>query len=179
NGGWAAIIARINKDGRTGSADVPLKTGGPAHFTAANPGDWASRLRIRIDDDIDPDVAAANPPDTIFNLRVKDLGTGATESFRNVSITSGHPRFITDVLKSSSQLLRGPATLAALPTKSGSPAAGASDPFDDPSSIAVTVGTHADGSAITATELYSGANMRDNKQGLYQLENADLFNLLV
>src|SRR5262249_20165034 len=36
-----------------------------------------------------------------------------------------------------------------------------------------------DGSAITATELYSGANMRDNKQGLYQLENADLFNLLV
>jgi len=179
NGGSDAIIVRIHNGALTGNAAVPLSGGGTATFTAASPGGWAAQLRIRVDLDIDPDVVAANPANTMFNLKVKDLGTGVTEVHRNVSITGTHPRFATAVLSQASQLLRGPATIGAQPTANAAPAANAPDPFDDPSSTAVTVGANADGSAVTANELYSGANMRANKQGLYQLEKADLFNLLV
>jgi phage tail sheath protein FI len=113
----------------------------------------------------------------MFNLRIKDLVTGAIEVHRNLSITAGHSRFVTDVLAQSSSMLRGPATVASRPSASGP--ATASDPFTDPSSTSVTVAAGGDGSAITAAQLHSGANMQTNKQGLYALENADLFNLLV
>src|SRR6185503_13093660 len=59
------------------------------------------------------------------------------------------------------------------------PAATASDPFDDPSATAVTVAANPDGSPITAAEVYSTPGMRAGKLGLYQLEKADLFNILV
>ncbi|MDE2628220.1 MAG: phage tail sheath family protein [Burkholderiales bacterium] len=179
NGGSDAIIVRLHNGALTGSAGVALSAGGPAVFTAAYPGGWAARVRIRIDLDLDPDVVAANPANTMFNLSVKDLAAGTIEQHRNLSISATHPRFATAVLKQASQLLRGPATIAAQPTASGAPAATATDPFDDPSATAMTVGANPDGSAITATQLHSGVNLRANKQGLYQLEKADLFNLLV
>jgi len=179
NGGADAIIVRIHNAALTGNAAVPLSGGATATFTAASPGGWAARLRIRVDLDLDPDVVAANAANTMFNLRVKDLGSGVTEAHRNLSITSAHPRFASAVLAQASTLLRGPGTISAQPTANGAPAANAPDPFDDPSSTAVTVGNNADGTAVTAAQLYSGANMRANKQGLYQLEKADLFNLLV
>jgi hypothetical protein len=176
NGGSDAIIVRVHNAALTGSATLPPAAG---TFTAASPGAWAAQLRVRVDLDLDPDVVAANPANTMFNLNVKDLGTGTIEQHRNVSITATHPRFASAVLEQASQLLRGPSAIAAQPSANGAPAATATDPFDDPSSTPVTVGANADGSAITATQLYSGANMRTNKQGLYQLEKADLFNLLV
>ena len=182
NGGAEALIVRLHNGAATGSANVPLSGAGDpdAAFTAANPGNWATRVRIRIDHDVDPDVASANPANSMFNLLVKDLATGATEAHRNVSITSTHPRFISAVLAQSSALLRGPAaTLPSRPTASTAPAATAADPFDDASSVAMTVGGTGDGNPVGAAQLYSGANLRSNKQGLYQLENADLFNLLL
>jgi phage tail sheath protein FI len=179
NGGSDAIIVRIHNGGLTGSAAVPLSGGGTGSFDAASPGGWSSKLRIRVDLDLDPDVVAANPVNTMFNLRVKDLGTGTTEVHRNLSITPLHPRFATAVLSQASNLLRGPTAIASQPSANGAPAATASDPFDDPSATPVTVAATPDGTAITANELYSAANMRANKQGLYQLEKADLFNLLV
>jgi phage tail sheath protein FI len=179
NGGADAVIVRIHNGAVTGNAAVPLSGGGTATFTAAYPGGWAGRLRLRVDLDLDPDVVGANPANTMFNLRVKDLTTGTIELHRNLSITSTHPRFATAVLAQGSKLLRGPATIASQPAANGAPAATASDPFDDPSATAVTVGASPDGAAVTAAQLYSAANMRANKQGLYQLEKADLFNLLV
>ena len=179
NGGSDAVIVRVHNSALTGNASAALAGGGTAVFTAANPGGWAAKLRIRIDLDLDPDVVAANPANTMFNLRVKDLGTGTTEVHRNLSITATHPRFASAVLAQASHLVRGPATIGAQPTASAAPAATATDPFDDPSATALTVGANPDGAAITANELYAGANMRTNKQGLYQLEKADLFNLLV
>jgi Bacteriophage tail sheath protein len=179
NGGADAIIVRIHNGAVTGAASVPLSGGANASFTAANPGAWASNLRLRVDLDLDPDVVSANPANTMFNLRVKDLVTGVVEVHRNLSIDSAHPRFATAVLAQASQLLRGPAAIGAQPTANAAPAAGATDPFDDPSATSVTVGANAEGAAVTANELYSAANMRTNKQGLYQLEKADLFNLLV
>ncbi len=175
NGGSDALIVRVHKGALT--AQTPAAPAA-AQFRAANPGAWGARLRLRVDHKVDAAIVSTNPPDTMFNLRVKDLGTGVTETFLNVSITLGHPRFVSEVLLQSSRLLRGaPATLTARPAISGPPAATATDPFDDPSATALTVGTDADGTAIDAA-VVSGPNLRSNKQGLFALERADLFNLL-
>lgn len=179
NGGSEALIVRIHNGASAGTASAPLSGGGNATFTAANVGAWASQLRLRFDLDLDPDLVAANPANSLFNLRVKDLATGVIESHRNVSIVATHPRFVSAVLKQSSTLLRGPAALASRPTASGAPAASSTDPFTDPTSLAVTVAGTADGSAVTANELHSAAGLRAAKRGLYRLENADLVNLIV
>jgi uncharacterized protein len=180
NGGADAIVVRIHKDAVTGSGDVTLADGTKATFKAAYPGAWANKLRIRVDLELDPTVVAANPADTMFNLQVKDLETGALEQHRNLSITPTHPRFATAVLKQASKLVRAPATLTKQPKGSDPPDPKATDPFDDPSAVAIVVaGTKPDGDPVTAAELYSTANMQTNKQGLYQLEKVDLFNLLV
>lgn len=174
NGGSQALIVRVHKNALL--AQTPAAPA-PAVFSAANPGAWGARLRLRVDHDIDPDIAAANPANTLFNLRVKDLGSGATETFLNLSITAGHPRFAGEVLKQASRLLRGAPTLAARPAASVAPAASAADPFDDPSATALAVAANADGAAITAAQV-SAAGLRAGKRGLFALEKSDLFNLL-
>lgn len=177
NGGSDALIVRVQKGAVAGTASVSLAGGGSATFTAASPGAWAEHLRVRIDTDIDPEVASANPPSTLFNLRVKDLATGVTETHLNVSITQGQPRFVSEVLKQSSKLLRGPAaTLAALPTPNAAAAATAPDPFNDTTATSVANGVD-DGSPIDGTQV-SDPGLRASKNGMFALEKADLFNLL-
>ena len=171
NGGSDALIIRVHNGAAPAKNDP---------FEAANPGTWGKRVRLRVDHDIDPDVEAANvaagfPAGTLFNLKVKDLGTAVTETFLNVSITSGHPRFVSDVLAQSSRLVRGTATFGAVPPASGSTTA--SDPFDDPTAIALDGGA-SDGSDVGAGQIVSGANLRLDKKGVFALEKADLFNLL-
>ncbi len=180
NGGSDAIVVRVQNGAPTGSASIALSGGGTATFSAASPGAWGAKLRIRVDLDLDPDVVSANAPNTMFNLTVKDQATGSIEMHRNVSITAGHPRFASDVLAQASTLLRGPASITAQPTAHAATSTMA-EPFDDPlyaTPVTVT-GANPDGSAITANEVYSASGMRANKQGLYQLEKSDLFNLLV
>ena len=174
NGGSDALIVRVHKNALI--AQSPAAPA-PAVFSAAHPGDWGTRLRLRVDHDIDPDIVAANTANTMFNLRAKDLGSGMTETFLNVSITAGHPRFVTEVLKHSSRLLRSAASLAARPAVNGLPAPTAIDPFDDPSATALVAGASADGAAITAAEV-SAASLRAARKGIFALERADLFNLL-
>jgi uncharacterized protein len=171
NGGSDALIIRVH-NGATPAKNDP--------FVAANPGTWGKRVRLRVDHDIDADVEAANvaagyPANTLFNLKVKDLATAVTETFLNVSITSGHPRFVSDVLRQSSNLVRGAATFSAVPPASGSTTA--SDPFDDSTATALDT-DGSDGSPIGAAQIVSGANLRLDKKGVFALEKADLFNLL-
>ena len=175
NGGSEALIVRVHRDALTAQSPAAPAT---AIFSAAYPGAWGAKLRLRVDHDIDADVE----PDsairaTMFNLRVKDLSSGVTETSLNVSFTADHPRFITGVLKQSSRLLRSAATLTARPAVNGPPAASAIDPFDDPSATALLVAANADGTAITAAQV-SAAGLRATKRGIFALEKADLFNLL-
>jgi phage tail sheath protein FI len=177
NGGSDALIVRVHNGAVAGTASIALAGGGSGTFTAANPGAWASRLRMRIDTTIDPEVAAENPANTLFNLRVKDLTTGVTEAHLNVSITLGQPRFVSEVLKQTSKLLRGPAvTLTGLPTPNTAAPATAPDPFTHASATSVSTGA-ADGSTVSGTQI-SAAGLRATKQGVFALEKADLFNLL-
>ena len=163
NGGSDALIVRVHNSAQT--AQTPAAPT-PALFSAANPGAWGNRLRLGVNHNIDDAVEAANvaagfPANTLFNVEVEDLGTGVRETFLNVSITTGHARFVSEVLRQSSSLLRGAATFAARP------AAG--------TGTALTGGT--DGSPVDGAQI-SDASLRAGKKGFYALEKADLFNLL-
>ena len=174
NGGSDALVVRVH-NGAVAAQTPALPAA--AVFSAANPGAWGDRLRIRIDHDVEAEIVAANLANTMFNLLVKDLATGVLETYLNVSITVGHPRFVSQVLLDQSRLLRGAATFAGRPAANVAAPAGTPDPFDHASATALAGG--ADGSAITDAQVVSGPGLRAAKRGLFALEKADLFNLLV
>lgn len=174
NGGSDALVVRVHNNAV--AAQMPALPAA-ALFSAASPGAWGNRLRVRVDHDVEAEVAAANLPNTMFNLRVKDLDTGVIETFLNVSITAGHPRFVSQVLRDQSRLLRGAAALAARPAAGQAIPPGPADPFDPANATTLAGGD--DGSAVGDAQISSGPNLRSLKLGLYALEKADLFNLLV
>ena len=73
NGGSDALIVRVHNGAlasRTPAAPGPLQ------FEATDPGTWGNRLRLRVNHDIEAELANLNPPNlpnTLFNLSVKDL----------------------------------------------------------------------------------------------------------
>lgn len=155
NGGRDALVVRVH-GGAVAARDTAADGGW--QFEAASPGRWGNQLRLRVDHD------AAPPADeTWFNLRVQDLQTQAVELFQNLSITAGHPRFASAVLARDSQLLRGAPTFAARPAAHAD-------------GVALTGGD--DGTPIGGAQV-AGAGLRAAQRGLYALEKAALFNLLV
>jgi phage tail sheath protein FI len=174
NGGTDALIVRVHNGADT--AQMPAAPAA-AVFSAANPGGWGNQPRVRVDFDVEADIVAANAPNSMFNLRVRDLGTGLTETYLNLSITAGHPRFASQVLLDQSRLLRGAASYAARPAANAALTPATPDPFDPANCTALTGG--AEGNPVGATQISSGPNLRSLKRGLFALEKADLFNLLV
>jgi hypothetical protein len=91
NGGGQAIIVRLfHEDPGNPSANPPVPkplttaplTIGDFKIVAANPGKWGVGLRAAIDlDNRSDEVAAAMgvTKNDLFNLTVRDTGTGATE----------------------------------------------------------------------------------------------------
>ncbi|UUZ68720.1 hypothetical protein LP416_01900 [Polaromonas sp. P2-4] len=127
NGGSDALVVRVHSGAV--AAQTPALPAA-ALFSAANSGAWGNRLRIRIDHDVEPEIVAANTANTMFNLRVKDFATDAVETFLNLSIATGHPRFVSQVLLDQSRLLRSAAAIAARPAANAViPPAGPLDPF--------------------------------------------------
>jgi hypothetical protein len=164
---------------------------------AAYEGAWGNSLRARVErpkkDEELPDslralgFAAAD----IFNLTVRDMGTGVTETFFNLTLNDVNkpsPRAVNKVLENESKLLR-------VLDSTGVPEAsddGISDadkkiaPFskDDVDKRSVGVSDKAgDGSDLGRADFTTGPNLEANKQGLYALEllfaRDGLFNLLV
>ncbi len=176
NGGGQAIIVRcFNSAGET-LAKVSIDG---LDLEAAEPGAWGNKLRIRIDYDtrpLLPDEAA----DSLFNLSVKDTGTGQTEIFRNVSVTAGNARRIDTVLTNDSLLLRATAVPGSRPGKSADIGSGENpDPFSDsfPARYSVIATEANDGGALTAAQI-TDSSLEAGKKGMYALLDADLFNLL-
>lgn len=173
NGGSDALVVRVHNGAV--AARAPDDDDGWL-FQAASPGAWGNGLRVRIDYQVPQEVVDANAADTMFNLRVKDMDTQLVENFLNLSTTAGHPRFVGDVLAQQSRLLRGRDSYEARPDASDVPDPLPADLFADATSTALEGGE--DGDAIGADQL-TGAGFRDAKRGLFALEKADLFNLLV
>jgi phage tail sheath protein FI len=171
NGGRDALVVRTGR--LTGTpADRAKKStfstgSGTTKFAleSASEGVWADRLRVRIDHDVG--VTGT------FNLSVKHLGTQEIEVFRNLSVTETDANYAGRVLENQSRLLRATDLPSTRPAASGNPAATATDPFDDPSSIALTGGV--DGAQAVTDLIPASAT---GKTGIYALEKADLFNLL-
>ncbi len=171
NGGADALIIRVHNGATAASVTI-----GGLGLIAANPGLWGEALRVRIDHNTRP-VLPGEGADTLFNLTVRDTGTGATETFLNVSTEGGNKRFVTSVLTQESRLVRvNGAVPTTRPAANGNPPAGIDPMVNDASSTAF--GNNGDdGSAITDSQI-SAAALETPKQGLWALEKADLFNLL-
>jgi phage tail sheath protein FI len=172
NGGADALIVRVH----TGATAATVSIGGLG-LIAASPGLWGESLRVRIDHNTRP-LLPGEGADTLFNLTIRDTGTGATESFLNLSTESGNKRFVTNVLTQESKLVRvNGAVPATRPTPASGPPPAGADPMTDNASSTAFGSDGDDGTAITDAEI-SAATLEAPKRGLWALEKADLFNLL-
>ncbi|OGO00371.1 MAG: phage tail protein [Chloroflexi bacterium RBG_13_51_52] len=179
NGGTDAIIVRVVHSGDATATDNAVKatvTANELNLEAASEGDWGNDLRVRLDDDT-RDLETGESAGSLFNLTVKDNGTGEIESFRNVSTDASHKRYVKQVLELESALVRVTGSVPTTVTPHASVSAGA-DPFADAlSGTAYDISNDDgdDGDDIDDTDILG---VESSKTGLYALENTDLFNLL-
>jgi uncharacterized protein len=183
NGGSQALIVRsIHDSGTTAQQDTRATlTIGTFKLEARNEGSWGTKLRTRIDyftRPIDTTIPGETAT-TLFNLSIKDLKTGIIESFFNVCTKPEHPRYVTRILEEQSNLVRiqAPGTVpAARPTDDANVVLG-DDPFDPAKTTSKAFGTDGhEGTVHAETDLVPAS---PNKKGVYALDTADLFNLLV
>jgi phage tail sheath protein FI len=180
NGGAQAVIVRLYKkkagDGVNDFAKVTLTN---LDLTAASRGSWGNGLRVRIDDKVSADIAARYglAASDLFNLTVRDGGSGAIETFLNVTVKES-PRRVDRVLTNESALLRVASTLPGtnVPPKSGDPAAGKTIWTDDNASTPVVAAGQASDSDPLDLTTYQGSDT--DKTGIFALKKTDLFNLL-
>ena len=179
NGGGQALIVRtVNAGGggSTAASAATLTLAAGTTLAAASPGSWGRNLRASIDH------TTSNPLDTnLFNLMLFDDpastadsagrgGSGTRETFRNVSIDTGSPRFVTKILQEQSKLAQVQALGAARPTIQANIAPAATSGSDG-----VLAGTVVATTAAAANEIIGVAAA---KTGINGLLKADLFNLL-
>jgi phage tail sheath protein FI len=206
NGGGQAIIVRLYNTDTTAGAPATNSTikVGAFKFAAASKGSWGANLRASIDTNVSADVAARYglTAADLFNLTIREVdATGATvnsEIYRNITVKNS-PARVDQVLAANSNLLNWegawpPSPLPAIAAsdddvtkaQAALAAAQAAQP-QVPANIAAaqTALTAAlaavaasDGRPLTMAASFTPANAQANKQGLYALEGADLFNLL-
>ncbi|HEY4114155.1 MAG TPA: phage tail sheath C-terminal domain-containing protein [Rhizomicrobium sp.] len=183
NGGAQAIIVRVaTRSGGSAAAAATYTIGGVV-FEAAWPGSWGSNLVLTIDhntkDTSDVSlfnltiVDGTNPDGSkVLSDAMKRGGSGMRETFYNVSADPSDPRFVATILEQQSQLLR---VQSGLPTASPytAPAAGNAG-----GSYGAPTANGSDGTTIGATEVSAPANATAGT-GLWALDQADIFNLLV
>jgi uncharacterized protein len=178
NGGGQAIIVRIT-GGTASAAEVETSRG--LSLVASSEGVWANQIRARYAG-VDPEVADAAAAslgvstNDVFNLIIRDGATGEVETFPNVTLIDS-PRRVDRILRAGSRLVRVPDP-AAMGT--------AINVHTTPPTVTNIWGDNAHSSAVT-TLGSNGLGLDDDaiigsensKTGIYALEKADLFNLLV
>src|SRR6185369_5538657 len=170
NGGRDALIVRVQSGGGAATLAFP----GGYSFAAASEGEWGRKLRVRAEA---APAGAGEAADSRFNLLVKDTGSGVVERYLNLSTDPNHSRYLTRVLTAESNLIRSTGAIpAARPTASGAAPAGV-DPLDDNASSTAFAQDGGDGNALTDASISSAA-LEAPRQGIWQLDHADLFNLL-
>lgn len=179
NGGSQAIVVRLYRADGAVNTNADLDANGFA-LQAAYSGAWGNYLRARVDHDTRP-LQPGEAANSLFNLSIRDDATGVIEEFRNLSITAGHPRQADRVLNNESRLVTATAPPATRPARHEPLAPAGKTVWDDNSpatnSKVLDGGKASDGLALSQAE-FIGAGKEGAKQGLYALEDADLFNLL-
>lgn len=187
NGGAQAIVVRCySPDAANASAQMTIGGAGGLVLEGVSPGTWGNQLRARIDYETRP-LPDGTPDPALFNLSVKDAGTGRIEIFRNIVVIPGDARRVDTVLENGSLLVGATTVPAARPPDHDAIGAGENpDPFSEDFAGRYTIVDPAaappgvfgsDGNALTETEISDGA-LEAPKEGMYALLNADLFNLL-
>jgi len=171
NGGSQAVIVRVATRG-AGAASAATFSGfdNSLAFEAASPGSWGMNLIVAVDntDTKDPSdtslfhLSIVDDPETFQDALLRG-GSGATETFLNVSVNPNNPRFVKTVLEQQSRLLRVQTASTSTTTAPAIFSAGAD------------AGTGTDGIAIVDADVVGDP---DAKTGIYALKNTDIFNLL-
>ena len=89
---------------------LPVNSTTNLALEAVSPGSWGNSLRARVDTNVPAALpASALPPGgstaDVFNLTVRDMNTGETEVYLNISIKPG-PKQIDAILANNSNLVR-------------------------------------------------------------------------
>ncbi len=184
NGGSQAIVVRLYNAGAD-PAEATIDANGLA-LRAASPGSWGNALRARVETDagdVSPDLAAQWASEfpgiatsDLFNLIVRDTATGATEEYRNVTVVDS-PRRIDTLLANQSRLVVTDGTPAYPTSSDDDPDPGEDIWADDTLSSPVDT-DGSDGDALEEAT-FTGTGLEAAKEGLFALEKADIFNLLV
>ncbi|NEQ82881.1 MAG: phage tail sheath family protein [Moorea sp. SIO2I5] len=170
-------------------AQLSVGTTNELFLEAANEGSWGNELRARVDyEGLEDDSA-------LFNLSVRDGGTGEVETFQNLSVDESETRYIKKVLEKDSQLVRilgnPPSTR---PEENPSTWEEIEDDIDPESQEeekrkfraegvwyelcsngVQPIDRAGDGDPLESNNFTEGEG---DKTGIYALEKADLFNLL-
>jgi phage tail sheath protein FI len=167
NGGSQALIVRAIDPAAVPSRSSYGSGNRKLRLQAASAGVWGDKLLMRIDADTEDSTR-------LFNLSVKDTGTGVVEVLRNLA--PGAALRATLLARSNLVRLDGGAPTT-VPAPHDDVAAG-DDPFDPDPSKSGQYSRFSLGSdgAQDARSVVPGA---DNGKGMYALARADLFNLLV
>ncbi|TPG11046.1 phage tail sheath family protein [Rhodanobacter glycinis] len=182
NGGSQAAVVRLYKaSGNPAAAAKAAIKIANLPLEAASAGSWGNQLRARIDTNVSADIAARYGLATtdLFNLIVRDMGSGRQESFSNLTVKES-PRRVDRVLKAGSSLARAAASLVlpatVIPAAHLDPDSGKTVWDQDKSSTGVAAADQAADSAALDDAAYLGDP--DAKTGIYALKKTDLFNLL-
>jgi hypothetical protein len=171
NGGTEAMIVRLfAADEDDGITNLTI---GSLRLRAVSEGSWGNRLSGQVSNPEDPASAAETAgrfglvEDDLFDLTVDDTGSGAGETFRNITVNmSGGAARVDRVLDQSSSLVR-----LAL-DDNGDPVL----PRTRPSASTTPSGTDGnDGSELGSADFIGS---EDERSGIHCLLDADLFNLL-
>ncbi len=154
NGGADALIVRVT-NGAAAPATLAI---GDLTLTAANPGVWGNGVTAAIDHSDGVGGVLAAP---LFNLALRDAAADVTERWFGLSMDAASPRFAVRVLEQSA-LVRGTA-------------GGNNRPVVTP---ATALANGNDGTPVTAVQI-TAAGLEANRRGIFALDRADLFNLLV
>ncbi|NCC31180.1 MAG: phage tail sheath family protein [Chloroflexia bacterium] len=174
NGGGQAIIVRVDNGGSAASINLLDESNQPAlQLQAASPGAWGNNLRVIVDH------STVDGADHRFNLFIQEFDpttedpttnppTPATtvtqEEYRNVSIDEDDPRYVSKVLETSLLVdVVGTPTVRPAPTLEATESDGSGD----------------DGVDIGVDQITEGENLEANRRGIYALEAADIFNMMV
>lgn len=184
NGGNQALIIRLQNGASRATITLPSVDSPPdsLELEAAYYGSWGGKLKASVNHKT-KDADEAAPDKKLFNLIVsEDKEGGRREVFLNVSVDANDPRYVPRVLEQSSQLVQvskdsitgtwkvpgsRPASTLLLASPPTSP------PKEKDYPVSATGG--GDGSALTTNDYLGSEN---DKEGIYALEKADLFNLL-
>lgn len=202
NGGSDAVIVRLHNGATAATLTVP-GNGGTNKLQAKSKGAWGNKLRVRVEYVLPPNTNTTDPTDPtyatyklvaenvakplgvadpmeLFNLYVYDGDSGATEKLTNITVNTG-VRTIAKVLEHESSLVSvdPKAPWAFKPNPSGTLPKSNKPWWDDDNAGGFTpadANSGGDGGALQPTD-YTGDEVR--KTGIYALEKADIFNLLV